>query len=119
MLMLLYLLTVLSPVRGPAPVAGSQGEATLHCRAELKAGAKARKCKVVIPSGSAVRSCTDTDRQAAHCDPAGTHAAWVVGTGPGKCRISAKQTKWDKLVYAKLSRSKDAPSTCDLYVGLR
>ncbi|HYT84597.1 MAG TPA: hypothetical protein VEK86_14140 [Gemmatimonadales bacterium] len=106
----------------PGPVrAAPQTPPTLHCRIEIAAAAKGKDCKVKLPAGRHVRACTDTDRQAGHCDAAGEgrYAAWVVGTGPGRCRIGKKHTKWDRVVVAKLSKSEGAASTCDLYVEVK
>lgn len=94
----------------------------LHCRIELAAGGKARECKVRLPAGRHLRPCADADRAAGHCDQAagnGKYVAWVVGTGPGRCRIRAKHTDWVRTVAARLSKSPGAPSTCDLYIELR
>ncbi len=93
----------------------------LHCRIDIAAAAKGKDCKAKLPAGRQVRACTEADRQAKHCDAAGDgkYAAWVVGTGPGRCRISKKNTKWDRVVVAKLSKSEGAPSTCDLYVEVK
>lgn len=120
MLVLITLVGVLSvpPPRVP-PVQSPQA---LHCRIELAADAKSRRCRVTAPSGRAIRHCGDADRQARHCDVAGRgrYVAWVVGTGPGRCRITDKKTKWGRgVVSAKLSKSAGGPSTCDLYVELR
>lgn len=95
----------------------------LHCRIEIAAGGQSRHCEVTAPKGSAIRSCGDTERRAGHCDKkAGKerYVAWVVGTGPGHCRITDKRTSWKGgTVSAKLSKSAGAPSSCDLYVELR
>jgi hypothetical protein len=94
----------------------------LHCRIDLAAGADSRRCEVTVPAGRALRACADADRRAGHCDAAGKgrYVAWVVGTGPGHCRITDKRTSWQRgVVSAKLSKSAGAPSTCDLYVELR
>ena len=106
----------------PASVfAAPQTPQPLHCRIEVSAGAKGKDCKVKLPMGRQVRACTDADRQAKHCDAVGDgkYAAWAVGTGPGHCRISKKDTKWNEVVVAKLSKSEGGPSTCDLYVEVR
>ncbi len=102
----------------PGPVRAAPQAPALHCRVEIAAGAKAKTCKVKLPAGRRVRACTDADRQAGHCAAAGDgkHAAWVVATGPGRCRISRKHTRWDRVVVAKLSKSEGAPSACDLYI---
>lgn len=103
----------------PGPVrAAAQAPQALHCRVEIAAAAKAKTCKVRLPAGRRVRVCTDADRRAGHCEAAGDgkHAAWVVATGPGHCRISKKHTKWDRVVVAKLSKSEGASSACDLYI---
>ncbi|MDP3909819.1 MAG: hypothetical protein Q8Q14_05465 [Gemmatimonadales bacterium] len=94
----------------------------LHCRIELAAGAASGRCSVAAPAGRAILRCGDADRQAGHCAAAGKgrYVAWVVGTGPGRCRITDKKTKWKRgIVSAKLSKSAGGPSTCDLYVELR
>ena len=93
----------------------------LHCRVELAAGAKGKRCSVKLPTGRSIRGCAAADRQAGHCDSAGDgrYVAWVASTGPGHCRISKKKTKWDREVHAKLSKSPGAPSGCDLYVELQ
>lgn len=111
MLMLIALTGALTIGPTPAADLGPQ-----LCHMEVAAGAKSRKCEIAIPAGRQVRACTDVDKKAGHCDLTGTHVAWVVGTGPGHCRISKKKTKWDRVVVAKLSKSKGAPSSCDLYV---
>lgn len=106
----------------PAPAPLLQSAQALHCRIEVAAGAKGKDCHVTVPAGRQVRACTDPDRSANRCDPsgAGKYVAWVVGTGPGRCRISKKKSKWDRgIVYAKLSKSEGASSTCDLYVEVR
>ncbi len=110
MLVLIALIGLLSPLQ------------PLHCRIELAAGAKARRCRVEVPAGRALRPCEDADRRAGHCDAAGggRYVVWVVGTGPGRCRITDKHTSWKRgVVSAKLSKSVGAPSTCDLYAELR
>ena len=115
---LVMLIGLLSP-SAPAPV---QTSPPLHCRIELAAGAKAQRCHVTAPAGRLIRPCADADRRAGHCDAAGKgrYVAWVVGTGPGRCRITDKRTSWQRgVVSAKLSKSAGAPSTCDLYVELR
>ncbi len=98
--------------------AAPQSRPALHCRIEIAAGAKSKDCEVKLPPGRRVRACSDADRKAGHCDAvgAGKYAAWVAGTGPGRCRISEKHTKWDRVVVAKLSKSEGAPSACDLHV---
>ncbi len=118
MLVLVTLIGLLSPST-PAP---GQVSPPLHCQIELAASAKGRRCQVTTPSGRAIRPCGDADRQAGHCDVAGRgrYVAWVVGTGPGRCRITDKKTKWKRgVVSVKLSKSVGGPSTCDLYVELR
>jgi hypothetical protein len=113
MLIILALAGALWPVQVPQ---------TLHCRIELAAGAKSQRCHVTVPRGGAIRACTAADRQTGHCHAAGRgrYLAWVVGTGPGRCRITDKKTSWKRgVVSAKLSKSTGAPSTCDLYVELR
>lgn len=120
MLVLITLVGVLSSA--PVPPLQSPPPQVLHCRIELAAGAKSRRCRVTAPSGRAIRPCGDADRWAGHCDAAGKgrYVAWVVGTGPGRCRITDKKTKWGRgVVSAKLSKSAGGPSTCDLYVELR
>lgn len=99
-----------------------QAPQPLHCRIELAADGKARECKLRVPAGRHLRPCADADRAAGHCDQAtgdGKYVAWVVGTGPGRCRIRAKHTDWVRTVAARLSKSPGAPSRCDLYVELR
>jgi hypothetical protein len=118
MLVLLTLAGLLSPV----PLPQLQAPPVLHCRVELAAGAKSRRCHVTAPAGRAIRRCADGDRQAGRCDAAGKgrYVAWVVSTGPGRCRITDRKTQWKKgVVSAKLSKSAGAPSTCDLYVELQ
>jgi hypothetical protein len=120
MVIILALAGALWPVQVPQ---------TLHCRIELAAGAKSQRCHVTVPRGGgggggrAIRPCAATDRQAGHCDAGGgggRYVAWVVGTGPGRCRITDKKTSWKRgVVFAKLSKSAGGPSTCDLYVELR
>jgi hypothetical protein len=121
MIVLVTLVGLLSPAVVP-PLQAPPLQA-LHCRIELAAGAKSRRCHVAAPGGGrAIRPCADADRQAGHCDAAGKgrYVAWVVGTGPGRCRITDKKTHWKRgVVSAKLSKSPGAPSTCDLYVELR
>lgn len=100
----------------------AQAPQVLHCRIELAAGATSQRCSVTVPRGRMIRPCGDADRQAGHCAAAGKgrHVAWVVSTGPGRCRITDKRTKWKRgIVSAKLSKSVGGPSTCDLYVELR
>lgn len=119
MLVLLVLAALLPP---PArPLAAPQSPQALHCRIELAAGAKGKRCHVTLPAGRQVSACTDADRQAGHCDPAGDgrYVAWVVGTGGGRCRITKKKTKWDRAVYAKLSKVSSGVGSCDLYVETR
>jgi len=102
-------------VQAPSPRA-------LHCRVELAAGAPSRRCEVTVPRGGAIRPCADADRQAKHCDAAGggRYVAWVVSTGPGRCRITDKKTSWKRgVVSAKVSKSAGAASTCELYVELK
>ena len=122
MLVLITLVGVLSVI--PPLVPPVQSPQVLHCRIELAAGAKSQRCQVSVPPGGgrAIRPCGDADRQAGHCDAAGhgRYVAWVVGTGPGRCRITDKKTSWKRgVVSAKLSKSVGGPSTCDLYVELR
>lgn len=119
MLILLALAAWLLPP--PITPLAAQAPQTLHCRIELAAGAKGKRCHVTRPAGRQVRSCTDADRQASHCDPAGggRYVAWVVGTGGGRCRITKKKTKWDRAVYAKLSKVSSGVGSCDLYVETR
>ncbi len=120
MLVLITLVGLLSPAIVP-PLQAPPPQA-LHCRIELAAGAKGQRCHVTAPARRAIRPCADADRQAGHCDAAGKgrYVAWVVGTGPGRCRITDKKTSWKRgIVSAKLSQSAGAPSTCDLYVELR
>lgn len=117
MLVLFTLVGLLSSAAVP-PLQAPPAQA-LHCRIELAAGAKSRRCSVTVPRGSTIRPCGDADRQAGHCDAAGKdrYVAWVVSTGPGRCRITDKKTQWKKgVVSVKLSKSAGAPSTCDLYV---
>lgn len=118
--MLPLLSVALALVAAPERFPARRAPELLHCRVEVVAGGKSERCKITIPPGRGVRSCTDADRVARHCDAAGNgnYVAWVVGTGPGRCRISKKRTRWDRVVSAKLSRSK-SPSTCDLYVALQ
>lgn len=114
---LMGLFSVFTPPPAQAPAVPA-----LHCRIELAADAASRRCVVTVPPGRALRPCTDDDRRAGHCDAAGRgrYVAWVVGTGPGRCRITDKKTNWKRgVVSAKLSKSAGAPSTCDLYVELR
>lgn len=98
-----------------------QAAQPLHCRIEIAAAAKGKDCKVKLAGGHRVRPCAEADRQAKHCDAVGDgkYAVWVVGAGPGRCRISKKHTKWDRVVVAKLSKSEGASSTCDLYVEVK
>jgi len=113
MFIVLALASALLSVQAPQP---------LHCRIEVAAGAKSQHCHVTVPRGGAIRACADTDRQAGHCEAAGgkRYVAWVVGSGPGRCRITDKKTSWKRgVVSAKLSKSAGAGSTCDLYVELR
>ena len=120
MLVLFTLVGLLSPP--PVPPLQAPPPQALHCRIELAAGAKSQRCRVTAPSGRAIRPCGDADRRAGHCDAAGKgrYVAWVVSTGPGRCRITDKKTKWRRgVVSAKLSKSAGGPSTCDLYVELR
>lgn len=117
MLVLITLFGLLSPIVPPR-----QAPPALHCRIELAPGAKSRRCAVTVPRGNAIRPCGDVDRQAGRCDAAGKgrYVAWVVSSGPGRCRITDKKTQWKKgVVSAKLSKSVGGPSTCDLYVALR
>ena len=110
---LVVLVSALWPVQAPR---------TLHCRIEVAAGAPSRRCELTVPRGGAIRPCSDADRQAGHCDAAGEGrvVAWVVGTGPGRCRITDKKTSWKRgVVSAKLGKSTGAASTCDLYVDLK
>jgi len=109
---------LLASAVAPRPQAPQQ----LHCRIEIPAGGKSQRCHVTLPEGRQVRACTEADRPAGRCDTLvgqGRYVAWVVGTGPGRCRITQKKTKWDRAVYAKLSKSEGGPSTCDLYVEVR
>ncbi len=118
MLVLITLIGLLSPVTVPS----LQTPQVLHCRIELAAGAKSKRCHVVVPKGREIRPCAEADRQAGHCDVAGggRYVAWTAGTGPGRCRITDKKTTWKQgVVSAKLSKSVGAPSSCDLYVEVR
>lgn len=112
----LIILTHLLMAQGTAPP-------TLHCRIQIAAGAESQHCEVAAPTGHKIRSCEKADRQAGHCDQGEgkeRYVVWVVGTGPGRCRITDKRTGWKRgVVSAKLSKSAGAPSTCDLYVELR
>jgi hypothetical protein len=113
MFMILVVASALWPVQTPQ---------ALHCRIELAAGTKSARCQVSVPSGRAIRRCGDGDRQAGHCTTAGRtrYTAWVVHSGPGRCRITDKKTKWGGgLVSAKLSKTSGAASSCDLYVELQ
>jgi hypothetical protein len=106
----------------PAATPFVQAPQALHCRIELAPGAKGKRCHVTVPAGRVLRPCGGADRRAGHCDAAGRgrYVAWVVGTGPGHCRITDKKTKWRQgVVYAKLSKTGEAASTCDLYVELK
>lgn len=111
-----------APVPPPPSAFQAPTAQVLHCRIELAADAKGKRCKVSVPAGRQIRPCTDADRRATHCDAkgGGRFVAWVVGTGPGRCRITKKKTKWQQgVVSAKLSKSAGGASTCDLYVELR
>ena len=117
MLVLFTLIGLLSP-----PIAAPGQAPPLTCRIELAAGGKSRRCHVTAPAGRAIRPCAAADRRASHCDAAGggRYVAWVVGAGPGRCRITDKKTSWKRgVVSAKLSKSAGGASTCDLYVELR
>lgn len=106
------LLTIMGLLAHQAPPA-------LHCRIELAAGAKSKRCEVTAPKGRAIRRCTPADEQAGHCADTGgpRYTAWVVTSGPGRCRITDKKTTWRRgVVSAKLSAGAGAPSTCVLYV---
>ena len=106
----------------PATVPPLQAPQALRCRIELAAGAKSKRCHVTVPAGRVLRPCGAADRRAGRCTAAGRgrYVAWVVGTGPGHCRITDKKTKWRQgVVSAKLSRTGEAASTCDLYVELK
>ena len=97
---------------------------TQHCRIDLAAGTKSARCQVTVPRGRAIRRCADADRQAGHCTDAGRggtrYVAWVVHTGPGRCRITDKKTKWGRgVVSAKVSKTGGAAASCDLYVELQ
>ena len=116
MITLLPLIALLS-VQAPSP---------LHCRITLAAAKESDRCHVRVPSGHAIRACADADRGAGHCADSGgakgRFVAWVVSTGPGRCRITDKGTKWKKgRVTAKVSHDKGAAaaSTCDLYVEVQ
>ena len=112
MFMLLVLAGALWPVQAPQP---------LHCRIDLAAGAKNARCQVSVPAGRAIRRCGDADRQAGHCTAGKVrYAAWVVHSGPGRCRITDKKTKWASgVVSAKLSKTGGAAASCDVYVELQ
>lgn len=104
----------------------TQAPAPLHCRITLAAAKTSERCQVRAPAGHSIRACADADRGAGHCaDSGGAHGrfvAWVVATGPGRCRITDKGTKWKKgTVTAKLGHDKStaAGSTCDLYVEVQ
>ena len=115
------MLVVFTLVGLMSPPSGVPQQA-LHCRIELAAGAQSRRCHVTAPAGHAIRACAEANRGAGHCDAAGKgrYVAWVVSTGPGRCRITDKKTSWRRgVVSAKLSKSAGAPSTCDLYVEVR
>jgi len=121
MLALITLVGLLSVAPPPPAVPPVQSPQVLHCRIEVASGAKSERCRVTAPSGRAIRPCGDADRRAGHCDAVGKgrYVAWVVSTGPGRCRITDKKTKWRRgVVSAKLSKSAGGPSTCDLYVEL-
>ena len=119
MIVLLTLVGLLSS----APVPPLQATPpALHCRIDLTAGGKSRRCSVTVPRGQRIRPCDDAQRQAGHCDAGGKgrYVAWVVSSGPGRCRITDKKTQWKKgVVSAKLSNSVGGPSTCELYVAVR
>lgn len=122
--MFAFFVTLIALAQPAAPAAKPQPQSSqaLHCRIEIAAGAKGKRCHVTLPPGRQVRPCADADRRPGHCDARagrGRYVAWVVGTGPGHCRITKKKTKWDRKISAKLSKSEGAPSTCDLYVELR
>ncbi|HYU09237.1 MAG TPA: hypothetical protein VEK77_07655 [Gemmatimonadales bacterium] len=98
-----------------------QAPAPLHCRIEVAAGADSKRCQVSAPKARHVRRCTPADEQAGHCGDTGgeRYVAWVVASGPGRCRITDKKTTWKRgVVSAKLSPGPGGggPSTCDLYV---
>jgi hypothetical protein len=98
-----------------------QTPAPLHCRIELGPGKKSERCHVTAPAARPVRACADADRRAGHCAASGVargrFVAWVVSTGPGRCRITDKGTKWKKgTVRAKLTGDGVRPAICDLYV---
>ena len=102
---------------------GTQAPAPAHCRITLAAAKTSERCQVRVPAGHSIRACADAERGGGHCAESGgargRFVAWVVSTGPGRCRITDKGTKWKKgTVTAKLSHDKNAPapSTCDLYV---
>jgi hypothetical protein len=118
----MLVLIALAGLLSSAAVPPIQSPQVLHCRIELAAGAKSQRCRVTAPAGHAIRPCAAAERRAGHCDAAGRgrYVAWVVRSGPGRCRITDNKTKWRKgVVSAKLSKSPGAPSTCELYVELR
>lgn len=120
--LLLALALMAGPPGAPPRPALTQSPTALHCRIEIAAGAKGKRCKVTVPERRQVRRCTEDDRRAGHCDArvgGDRYVAWVVGTGPGRCRITKKNTKWSRQVSARLSKSEGAASTCDLYVELQ
>jgi len=115
------LITVLSLIA----VLSWPGTAPLHCRVTVGAGNdSSERCNVRVPSGHAIKPCADADRRAGHCADTGgargRYVAWVVSSGPGRCRITDKGTKWKKgRVTAKLNAGAGGPSTCDLYVEVQ
>lgn len=105
---------------------GAQTPAPLHCRITLAPGKKIERCQVKAPSGHTLRPCADADRRAGHCADSGgadgRFVAWVVSTGPGRCRFTDKGTKWKKgIVTAKLTNegASREPSTCDVYAEVQ
>jgi hypothetical protein len=110
---IILVLVALWPAQAPQP---------LSCRITLAAGTKSARCDVTAPAGRAIRHCSDADRQAGHCTKVGRtqYVAWVVHNGPGRCKITDKQTKWKSgVVSAKVSRTDGKAASCDLYVDVR
>jgi hypothetical protein len=113
MFIVLAVALTLWPAQAPQP---------LSCRITLAAGAKSARCEVTAPAGRTIRRCADADRQIGHCTKVGgtQYVAWVVHSGPGRCRITDKKTKWGHgVVSAKVSKTNGQTAACDLYVEVQ
>ena len=107
-----------TPVVSLAPAAVS--DSSLMCRVAGDRGP--RRCKVGIPSGRAVRSCTEADERSKRCTvrKGRKYVAWTVAAGGAQCKISKKRTNWKKAITVSMSKETARPgASCELHVALR